>query len=356
MLYPDIFKLIILILSLASGTAVAQQPAFFDSDCPELTAPNNATTFGSFITIGGMDAVEGEDFVGFVDSEGFVIGSGAISVIDGNSNMCPHTITTFTAFPVYGFQPPGTAGEICPPDFGANDNEVITGLIYDGSINTYFTMSAAFTYENGEPGLTQPNPCTPTMSALVQLPVGLADFRGQVQRNGTVDLDWTTSHEYASSHFDVERSRNGDTWETLDRLASAGNSQGARHYSFTDAKPLDGTNFYRLRMVDADGSTELSGIVIIEIDREGSARVSTFPNPVRASGRLGMRLAGDWLADEPIRAALYDAGGRRVLDYPNLAAGTVSVTLPDHVAPGLYVLRATQGNRTATHRVLINGQ
>ena len=65
----------------------------------------------------------------------------------------------------------------------------------------------------------------------------------------------------AHAHFDVERSGDTGTWEKVDVVDAAGNSQMPIRYATTDHAPLPGLSYYRLRTVDLDGSFKFSPVV-----------------------------------------------------------------------------------------------
>ena len=83
------------------------------------------------------------------------------------------------------------------------------------------------------------------------LPVKLADFKLVSQSTG-VTVSWKTSLEVNSSHFEIERSTDGKVWNTKGFVNAAGNMNVEQSYSFTDAEPENGTNHYRLKIVDID--------------------------------------------------------------------------------------------------------
>ncbi len=111
------------------------------------------------------------------------------------------------------------------------------------------------------------------------LPLHLLDFSASKQSNA-VSLKWITENEVNTSHFDVERSSDGRTFNKLSSV-TANSTSSRSNYSFIDQKPLAGVGFYRIRMVDRDGRLTYSGIVKINFDRVQKFEV--FPNPVRGT-------------------------------------------------------------------------
>jgi PKD repeat protein len=95
------------------------------------------------------------------------------------------------------------------------------------------------------------------------LPVTLFNFIGKRTANGNA-LSWITSSEANSDRFVIERSMEDQNFITIGQIAAAGNSNTNQFYNYLDAKPLAGRNFYRLKMVDKDGTFKFSDIVVID--------------------------------------------------------------------------------------------
>ena len=64
---------------------------------------------------------------------------------------------------------------------------------------------------------------------------------------GRVALNWFTLTEINTSHFELERSKDGVQFEKITKTAAAGNSNSRRDYAYTDAQPLTNLNYYRIR-------------------------------------------------------------------------------------------------------------
>ena len=111
----------------------------------------------------------------------------------------------------------------------------------------------------------------------VVLPLNLLHFNA-VKNTSTVQLNWQTTNEINTSHFIVQRSANGTTFNNIGR-EEARNTSGNNDYSFTDVSPLYGVNFYRLQMVDIDGKSTNSSI--IKIVFAGKNELQVYPNPAK---------------------------------------------------------------------------
>ncbi|MBK7633549.1 MAG: hypothetical protein IPJ13_04055 [Saprospiraceae bacterium] len=97
-------------------------------------------------------------------------------------------------------------------------------------------------------------------------------------------LDWKTSSEINSAYFGIERSRDGDTWETIGKVAAAGNSHTELIYEYIDdnlpfSRTADQIYYYRLRLTDQDGSHKYSEIKAVNFSRKSSDGIAIYPNP-----------------------------------------------------------------------------
>lgn len=103
----------------------------------------------------------------------------------------------------------------------------------------------------------------------------------------TINLNWQTTTEINNQGFEVEKSRNAVNFETIARIDGAGNSQDLTNYYFTDEQPFTGSNYYRLKQKDFDGTVDYSKIIQVFFDAEGDF-VSIFPNPLAAGQNLNI--------------------------------------------------------------------
>ncbi|KAA0990400.1 choice-of-anchor A family protein [Dyadobacter aurulentus] len=160
----------------------------------------------------------------------------------------------------------------------------------------------------------------------ITLPVSLAKFTAS-KEGQSVNLNWTTTSETNSSHFDIEHSVNGKSWNRIGTVSSHQESSQSRHYSFTDQSPVDGENLYRLKMVDLDETFAYSNIESIKI-KTGSA-ITLFPNPtadrilVSNSADIKQVTIVDFFGRNVYKAVKITSEG---IDCKNLASGMYVVT------------------------------
>ena len=94
------------------------------------------------------------------------------------------------------------------------------------------------------------------------LPVDLMHFDAVLVEDHHVNINWTTASEINTNHYEVERSFDGKNFATLYRVAAAGKTRVLTSYTSKDVNPLP-INYYRLKMVDHDGTYTYSNTRLI---------------------------------------------------------------------------------------------
>ncbi|MEP6950756.1 MAG: T9SS type A sorting domain-containing protein [Ginsengibacter sp.] len=171
------------------------------------------------------------------------------------------------------------------------------------------------------------------------LPVSLLDFTGILQ-NKSVLLQWKIETEKDLAGFVIERSGNGNTFLPINNLTVTGVSRATANYSIVDAQPLQGINFYRLKMVDADGKFTYSNIVAVKITSDITLHI--FPNP--ATKVLFVEANGN---NENAVLQIVDAGGRKLKEMKVFLNGQTSFSIDVTCLPdGIYNLILRKKEKT----------
>lgn len=141
----------------------------------------------------------------------------------------------------------------------------------------------------------------------VVLPVEWLSFSAE-QTGEQVTLNWTTASESNNDHFTVERSKDGENFETVIRVEGGGTTSYARDYRAWDNDPWPGRSYYRLRQTDFDGVWSYSDLAAVNFRSEASY-FEVFPNPAqdRVSIRCKEGMSG-WLT-----YSILDISGRLLL-------------------------------------------
>jgi hypothetical protein len=184
-----------------------------------------------------------------------------------------------------------------------------------------------------------------SITADASFPVELSLFKIASVSDEKPNLYWRTASEIDNSHFEVERSADARRWQVIGEVAGNGTSFDENNYYFTDEKPMNGTNYYRLKQVDFDGDFEYSKVLSIVVGRGLAGSVVVSPNP--ASDLLSIQLPA---SDGSYQATLFDLTGKRWLDA-TLVSNSLSIT---HLPKGVYllVLRDENGQQLLQERLV----
>lgn len=122
------------------------------------------------------------------------------------------------------------------------------------------------------------------------LPIELTAFEVACVGNGQqIEINWTTASETNSSHYIIEKSRDGINWSEVAEVNAAGNSTSIIDYQEIDLNPWDDVSYYRLKQFDFDGNMSAFGPISTScVIGESEAKV--YPNP--STGEFTVEI--DW--------------------------------------------------------------
>ena len=131
-------------------------------------------------------------------------------------------------------------------------------------------------------------------NTMTRLPVLLIEFESELTLEGIL-LNWSTAWEHLNSYFTVEKSTDGRNFHTIGTVKGNLNTNNISTYSFTDDKPMNGINYYRLKQHDSTGDFNLSEVVSVTFEhRDSSTRLSLekgSSSTIRVlNGKIGQRL------------------------------------------------------------------
>ncbi len=170
------------------------------------------------------------------------------------------------------------------------------------------------------------------------MPIKLTAFNGRLNTETEATLAWTSSLEENSFQYEVQRSADGKNFVTVGKVNAAGVSFDAVKYSFKDPLPAIGDYYYRLKMVDHDGKSELSKVVYVNSKKGNGIVTKLFPNPFKSE----IQLIGATSADlnTPGNLKVFNMSGQQI-SYRIVGANAISI---DPNAPkGLYVVSLNNG-------------
>jgi autotransporter-associated beta strand protein len=120
------------------------------------------------------------------------------------------------------------------------------------------------------------NACTSVGSSI--LPIELIYFNATCSDN-KVDLPWSTASETNNDYFTIERSKDGEIWETVTVVKGAGNSNSTIDYNAQDNSPSSNVSYYRLKQTDFNGKTVSFNPVAVSCNSNSTDYFVLKPNP-----------------------------------------------------------------------------
>ena len=173
------------------------------------------------------------------------------------------------------------------------------------------------------------------------LPTTLTSFTAQLQTSNKVAINWTSVTEVNADYYQLQRSTTGNSFTTIDKVAA----KGVGAYTYLD--DLSSINnfppsiYYRLQMVDKDGTITYSKVVSCQLLIANKA-LSIYPDPVEATlfAQVTTSKAGK------VTIVVTDMQGKKVYNQTaavNAGITTLSVDTTGLLA-GSYVLVITNSD------------
>ncbi len=239
--------------------------------------------------------------------------------------------------------------------YGINDTTSLVVASYNSATGWYSQGKGAATQIGITGSVTNDFGCPPpientklTLGSIDEdvnklLPVEITRFSAQSNQN-KVFLDWVTSSETNSSHFEIQKSKNGEDFEPLATILAQGESTSSNNYQTIDVDPFEGLNYYRLKQYDNDGTFEYSYIVAVIMEVYEAPML--YPNPVRDR----FKVSGGIYSDRTTTVEIFDQNGQRLYlgELPMLEGNMeMNVNQLNIERPGTYFLRFQ--NSSGTH-------
>jgi fibronectin-binding autotransporter adhesin len=173
------------------------------------------------------------------------------------------------------------------------------------------------------------------------LPIELVYFNARLVNN-QVELKWETAQEIDNDFFTVERASDPELFEPIIHVKGHGTTNARSRYSATDARPLPGTTYYRLKQTDFNGRFSYSKPQAIQYDGPDFVSLHVYPNP--SEGKT-MMIEVTGLKDETeIPVEIVNAHGQKV--YANIFEVKTKGMLQEKIVfgsplnSGIYIIKA----------------
>ena len=164
------------------------------------------------------------------------------------------------------------------------------------------------------------------------LPVTLLNFNGRLEQNKAL-LNWLTAAEINLSGYEIEKSWTGSNFTKIGFVAAKGTFNNEVSYDYTDKYADRNIQFYRLKMINTNGTASYSAIIMLRNRNANSFITNIYPTVT--SGLMHIitsSLPGKMSVD------IYDAVGKKVysattgimnqmIDVSKLAAGAYLIQI-----------------------------
>ncbi len=169
-------------------------------------------------------------------------------------------------------------------------------------------------------------------TAISVVPVVLRSFNA-VRSGNDVKLSWASEQETNLQSFHLQRQLPGNNrWETVDSIGATGL---AHSYHAIDVNPGSGPLFYRLQMIDHDGSFAYSGIVNIKAFAQ--QELTVYPSP--ATSHLNLQARNSTFSKVTI--AVKNIAGQMMLEKQLLFNGQSARLDVSKLKAGIYIITVT---------------
>jgi photosystem II stability/assembly factor-like uncharacterized protein len=174
------------------------------------------------------------------------------------------------------------------------------------------------------------------------VPVELISFEGK-NKNNKIILTWVTASELNNQGFEVLKSNDKQSWETIAFVEGNGTTTSIQNYTYTDEIAKSGVYYYQLKQIDYDGRFNFSQIIEVRITHPFTFKLyQNYPNPFNPTTTIKYDLP----KSGNVELVIYDILGRKVNTLINETkeAGRYEVKWEaSSVSSGVYIyqLRAT---------------
>ncbi|RYE16914.1 MAG: T9SS type A sorting domain-containing protein [Sphingobacteriales bacterium] len=173
-------------------------------------------------------------------------------------------------------------------------------------------------------------------AARAVLPVTLVHFTAQPVNSGHVSLQWKVAQQQGIKSYVVERSATTNNFIAIGSVMA--NTQHEFTYQWIDEMGLSGKSFYRLKIIDADGSISYSPVVLVS-----NIKITTsyYPNPVQSLVNISIEAT----QNETDRLQLINSEGKTITTKKvDLKTGNNNVTWNMAALPaGNYFISSSNG-------------
>jgi hypothetical protein len=174
------------------------------------------------------------------------------------------------------------------------------------------------------------------------LAIGISDI--SALNKGTKNrVDWKTATEDRGDMMTLERSADGANFSKIADIATHGK---ASDYTYWDETPVQGVNYYRVKVTAASGNIAYTKIVTATVKAQtGQLAITAIPNPVK--DKVMVSIYGS--SSQSGTVEVMDPTGKRLLQYTT--EDNSAVIDMSGLPSGIYFIRYTDEQGSVSTRI-----
>lgn len=145
--------------------------------------------------------------------------------------------------------------------------------------------------------------------------------------------------EENTKQYEIQQSTNGVNFSKIGATAAG---SGNRNYTFIHVNAPAGKNYYRLKIINNDGSFTYSAIRLVTVDR--GIVINVYPNPVHDLLNITVSRADGNTSEVKIMSSV----GQQL--WHGKMNGTMQVNMKNR-AGGMYLIQINDGNSIGSYKV-----
>ena len=164
-----------------------------------------------------------------------------------------------------------------PTDKGDPIAKLIVGTVKDDQGNLISDAKVFMIFNYGQP--------MPKLKSNQSHPEGLnnvvLDRFAYIFDNDGIRLFWYTLSETNNSGFEIQKLDEDSTWLTLGFVNGKGTTTDTNYYNYLDPYTANGIYYYRLKIIEFDGTFEYSDVLTVDLGIFPSESIlyNCYPNP-----------------------------------------------------------------------------
>jgi hypothetical protein len=178
------------------------------------------------------------------------------------------------------------------------------------------------------------------------LPVKWLSFTGTALK-GVVELNWSTASELDNRDFTIQRSADGNSFQSIGTVEGKGTTTAVSYYAFTDQQPLKGIAYYRIKQTDINGKFSYSSVIRISNNGQNGGALRLYPNPAVTSAPLKVEYSN--FRNQLVTVSIINAAGivvhKELVNFGTDSRATLNIS---RLQRGSYFVSMVSGSQRQT--------